>query len=80
MHKPGQLSSPFKNPHGTQATAKEDKDDLFDKNPCPAFSQPRDMGPDAIPTTFEEGVLGKRYYGSSLTSEAAVSSPMGKKR
>jgi hypothetical protein len=80
MHKANQLSSPFKCAFGTQPTAKEDKDDLFDRNPAPAFGQPRDMGPDAIPTTFEEGVLGKRYYGSSLTSEAAVSSPMGKKR
>lgn len=77
-----QLNSPFKNPHGLTAHAKDDKDDLFDRNPCPMFDKPHDMGPNTIPVVFEEGVLGKRYYGASAgeLGGAVIKSPMGGKK
>jgi len=76
-----QLSSPFRSPYSSPRPKKDDADDLYDKNPCPAFSEPHSMGPHTIPVVFEEGVLGKRYYGRNISGEAAtVSTTMGGKK
>jgi hypothetical protein len=81
MHGKNQLNSPFRSPHGAPRPMKDDKDDLYDKNPCPVFSEPHSMGPDTIPVVFEEGILGKRYHGKSLEAEAAtISTTMGGKK
>lgn len=51
---PSHVSSPFKDAMPTKGM-KDDAGDVYDRNSCPAFSKPRDMGPDSIPTVFHEG-------------------------
>lgn len=74
------LRSPFTNQVVTKAAnPKGDRDDVYDHNSCPMFSEPHSMGKDTIPTVFEEGELNKTFYGP-ITGKAAVTSPMGSTR
>ncbi len=79
MHGKNQLNSPFRSAfRDALPMKKDDADDLYDKNPCPYFSHPHDMGPDTIPLVFEEGVLGKRYHGADIqANSASISTTMG---
>ena len=56
---------------------KGDRDDVYDHNSCPMFSHPHSMGKDTIPCVFEEGELGKQFYGPMDKAAANLSSPMG---
>ena len=72
------IRSPFSSPLVSKPLdVKGDRDDVYDHNSCPMFSQPHDMSKDTIPTVFEEGEIGHQYYGPLTKVAANLSSPMG---
>ena len=71
-----QISTPFHNAMGSTPSEHGEGNNVMDRNSCPYFSKPRDIGPDSIPTVFFTTVEGRGSEGRP-GKDAAVSSTMG---